>query len=198
MLIPTVIENGGRSNYAYDIFSMLLKHRIIFVNGEINEAMAAPICAQILYLAYEDKQQPIKMYIQSGGGQCSAGLCITDTMHTCGCPVSTVAMGQVCSMGSFIAAAGTKGMRYSLEGTTWMIHEVSSGASGKMTDLTIAMKESNRINEYLANKLALFTGQSFKKIMKDINRDNFMTATEAVEYGLCDKILESGNSNETN
>ena len=187
--IPIVVENEGRIERNYDLWSRLLKDRIIMVSGEIEPHMASIICGEILYLASEDKKNPIRMYIYSPGGHVTAGLMITGTMRTCGCDIETFSTGLVASMGSFIAAAGTKGMRKSLKECTWMIHEVSSGTSGKTTDMEISLNETKRLNNMLANKLAEFTGQPLKKIMKDISRDKYMTAEEAKEYGLCDIIM---------
>ena len=186
-----VIDQEGNHERSFDIYSRLLKDRIIMITGEIEDYMSSIVCAQILYLASESKKKDINIYVNSPGGVVTAGLAIVSTMKTCGCDIKTVAMGQVCSMGSFIASAGTKGKRLSLDGTRWMIHQVSSGASrASETDLRIQLDETTRLKKYLTQKLSDWTGKPYEEVFQDCERDKFMSSQEALEYGLCDKIIE--------
>lgn len=187
--VPIVIANDGVSERSYDLYSRLLKDRIIMLQGEVTDDMSAIVCSEILFLASENKKKPIKIYINSPGGSVTAGLAIYDTMRTCGCDIETYAMGQACSMGSFLLAAGTAGKRYALESARIMIHQAAGGASGKCIDAKIMIDELDRLNDFLAGKLASFTNKTKKQLLKDIDRDNFMSAEEAKTYGLVDNIL---------
>ena len=187
--IPIVIENEGRNERSYDLWSRLLKDRIIIVNDTIEDTMASIICGEILFLASEDKNTPICMYINSPGGSVTAGLAIYDVMRTCNCPIETVVMGQACSMGAWLLAAGTKGHRIALDSARIMIHQVASGCSGKETDMAIALEETTRLKKFLTEKLAEFTGKKYKQVYDDCERDKYMSAQEALEYGLVDKVI---------
>lgn len=186
--IPMVVTNDGTGERNYDIYSRLLKDRIIMVQGVVEENMANSICAQILFLASEAKE-PIKMYINSPGGSVTDGLAIYDTMRTCGCVVETYVMGQACSMGAFLLSAGTNGHRYALESARIMIHQAAGGAEGKCIDAKIMIQELDRLNEFLIEKIAKFTNKTVKKLKVDMDRDNFMSAEEAKAYGLVDKVI---------
>ncbi len=189
--IPMVVEQSGRGERAYDIFSRLLKDRIILLNTEVNDASASLICAQLLFLESQDSEKEIHFYINSPGGSVTAGLSIYDTMRFITPPVATMCMGRAASMGAFLLAAGEPGMRYSLPHAQIMIHQPSGGYRGQATDMNIHMKEMLRTKELLNNILAQNTKQSVKKITSDTERDNFMTAEEALKYGIVDKILTS-------
>lgn len=191
--IPMVVERSGNSERAYDIYSRLLKERIIFVHGPINTAMADVICAQLIFLEAEDSDTDIVMYINSPGGSVYAGMAIYDTMQFVKPDVSTVVMGHACSMGSLIAQAGTAGKRYVLPNSRTMIHQPSGGANGMQSDIEIAYKEisylKNRLtNIYLHHNSA---GKTYEELERDMDRDFFMSAEEAVEYGLADEIVKS-------
>lgn len=187
--MPIVVDNEGRQERAYDLPSRLLKDRIILLQGEVNDAMASIICAEVLFLAAEDKKKPIKVYINSPGGSVTAGLSIYDCLRTCGCIIETYALGQACSMGAWLFAAGTKGHRTCLESARIMIHQVLGGYSGQATDIRIHYEETQRIKEFLTRKLAEFTGKDYQEVYDACERDNFMSAQESLEFGLCDKIL---------
>ena len=190
-LIPTVIEQSSQGERAYDIYSRLLKDRIIMVSGEINDDMANAIIAQLLFLDAQDSEKDIYMYINSPGGSVSAGLAIYDTMNFVNADVQTIVMGMAASMASILATAGTKGKRFALPHSEIMIHQPLGGAQGQSTEIQIAaehiLKTRNLINEILADH----TGQPIKKINNDTDRDNFMTAEEALKYGLIDQIMEN-------
>lgn len=186
--IPMVVTNDGTGERNYDIYSRLLKDRIIMVQGVVEENMANSICAQILFLASEAKK-PIKMYINSPGGSVTDGLAIYDTMRTCGCIVETYTIGQACSMGAFLLSAGTKGHRYALDSARIMIHQAAGGADGKTIDVKIQVRELERLNEFLISKIAEFTNKPVKKLKADMDRDNFMSAKEAKAYGLVDEVI---------
>ena len=187
--VPMVIVSDGRTERAFDIYSRLLKDRIIMLEGEVNDDMASIICSELLFLESEDKHKDISMYINSPGGSVTAGLAIYDTMRILQCDVATYSMGQACSMGAFLLAAGTKGKRTALESSRIMIHEVASGNQGKATDMKISMKETERLNDYLMTKISEFTGKDKSIVEKDCSRDYFMSANEALKYGLVDKIM---------
>ncbi len=187
--IPIVVEQSGRGERSYDIFSRLLKDRIILLNTEVNDASASLICAQLLFLESQDSEKEIHFYINSPGGSVTAGLSIYDTMRFITPPVATMCMGRAASMGAFLLAAGEPGMRYTLPNAQIMIHQPSGGYRGQATDMNIHMKEMLRTKELLNNILAQNTKQSVKKVTADTERDNFMTAEEALKYGIVDKIL---------
>jgi ATP-dependent Clp protease protease subunit len=189
MLIPTVIEKTGRGERAYDIYSRLLKDRIIMLHGEVNDQSASLIVSQLLFLEAEDPEKDIYLYINSPGGVVTAGMSIYDTMNYIKPDVVTICMGQAASMGSFLLSSGEKGKRYSLPHARIMIHQPLGGAQGQATDIEIHTREILRIKKELNEILAKNTGKTLKKIQADTERDNFMSASEAVEYGLIDKVL---------
>ena len=188
-LVPTVIEQTAHGERAYDIYSRLLKDRIIMLSGEINDHMANIIVAQLLFLAAEDPDKDINIYINSPGGSVTAGLAIFDTMNYIKCDVSTICVGMAASMGAFLLTAGTKGKRYVLPNSEVMIHQPLGGAQGQATEIAIAakhiLKTRDRLNKILSEK----TGQPLEKIEQDTERDNFMSAKEAVAYGLVDQVV---------
>ena len=189
-LIPMVIEQTGRGERAYDIYSLLLKERIVFLGTPINDQIANLIVAQLLFLNREDPEAPIQMYINSPGGQIYAGLAIYDTMQMISNPISTVAVGVTASFGTVLLAAGTKGQRYALPNATIHMHQPLGGAQGQATDIEIQAKEILRLKERLNKILAEHTGQPLDVIERDTDRDFYMSAQEAAEYGLVDKVLE--------
>jgi len=189
ILIPFVVEQTGRGERSYDIYSRLLKDRIVFVGGQIGDDLANVVTAQLLFLESEDPEREINMYINSPGGSVTAGLAIYDTMQFVKPPVSTLCVGQAASMGSLLLAAGAKGRRYSLPHSRILIHQVSGGFEGQASDIEIHAREALRLREILNDILAHHTGQNVKKIEKDTDRDNFMSAAQAVEYGLIDEVI---------
>jgi ATP-dependent Clp protease, protease subunit len=189
LLVPMVVEQTGRGERAYDIFSRLLKDRIVFLGGPIHDETANLVTAQLLFLESEDPEREINMYINSPGGSVTAGLAIYDTMQFVKPPVSTLCVGQAASMGAVLLAAGAKGRRYSLPHARIMIHQLSGGFEGQATDIEIQAREALRLREILNNILTDHTGQALKRIEKDTDRDFFMHATQAVEYGLIDEVI---------
>lgn len=189
-LLPYVIENEGQGERSYDIYSRLLKDRIIFLSGEINTEMANAIIAQLLFLNAQDKEKDITMYINSPGGQVTAGLGIYDTMNHISCDVATVCIGMAASMGAFLLSSGTKGKRYALPNAEIMIHQPLGGARGQATDIQIVAENIIKIKKKLATILAKNTGQDYDKVIADTERDNYLDASEAKEYGLVDSVLE--------
>jgi ATP-dependent Clp protease, protease subunit len=189
VLVPYVVEQTGRGERSYDIYSRLLKDRIVFLGGTVTDDMANLITAQLLFLESEDPEREINMYINSPGGSVTAGLAIYDTMQFVKPPVSTLCVGQAASMGSLLLAAGAKGRRYSLPHSRILIHQVSGGFEGQASDIEIHAREALRLREILNEILAHHTGQNAKKIEKDTDRDNFMSAAQAVEYGLIDEVI---------
>ena len=189
-LIPMVIEKSGHMERAYDIYSLLLKNRIVFVGTQINDQTANLIVAQLLYLSNEDSEAPIQMYINSPGGVIYAGLAIYDTMQMISNPINTVAVGVTASFGTVLLTAGTKGQRYALPHSTIHLHQPLGGAQGQATDIEIQANEILRLRNKLNNILAHHTGQSMDKIKDDTERDYWLTAQDAVNYGLVDKVLE--------
>lgn len=189
MYWPTVIETVGNQERAYDIYSRLLKDRIIFVGTEIEDNMANAIIAQLLFLEADDPDKDIIMYINSPGGSVTAGLAIYDTMQYIKPDVSTVCVGQAASMGAVLLAAGTKGKRYALKNSRIMIHQPLGGARGQAKDIEIQAREILKMKDLLENMLAEHTGQPVEKIKNDTDRDNFMSAQDAVDYGLVDKVF---------
>lgn len=190
-LIPMVIETTGRGERAYDIFSLLLKNRIVFLGTPINDQVANLIVAQLLFLNQEDRDAPISMYINSPGGQVYAGMAIYDTMQMIPNPISTVAVGMTASFGTVLLTAGTKGQRYALPNATIHLHQPLGGAQGQVTDIEIQAKEFIRLRQNLNQILASHTGQELEVIEKDTERDFWMDAPSAVKYGLVDKVLEA-------
>jgi len=190
ILIPTVIEKTGRGERAYDIYSRLLKDRIIMLQGEINDHVASLIVAQMLFLEAENPEKDIYLYINSPGGVVTSGMAIYDTMNYIKPDVVTICMGQAASMGAFLLSSGTKGKRFALPHARIMIHQPLGGAQGQATDIEIHAKEILRMKKELNKILAENTNQSVRKIEKDTERDYFMSAEEAMEYGLIDKVLK--------
>ncbi len=190
-LVPMVVESTGRGERAYDIFSLLLKERIIILGTPINDQIANLTVAQLLWLASEDSSKPIRMYINSPGGQVYAGMAIYDTMQQVECPVSTVAVGFTASFGTILLAAGTKGMRYALPNATIHLHQPLGGARGQASDIAIQAQEILRLRTDLNRILSAQTGQTVDRIRKDTDRDLYMTAAQAKEYGLVDEVLGS-------
>ena len=188
-LVPYVIEQTAKGERSYDIYSRLLKDRIIFLTGEVEDHMANLICAQLLFLESEDPDKDIYMYINSPGGVVTAGMSIYDTMQFIRPDVVTVCMGQACSMGSFLLTAGAKGKRYSLPSSRIMIHQPLGGFKGQASDIEIHARETLRIKDELNKKLALHTGRTYEEILAATDRDNFMSAEEAKEFGLIDDVI---------
>lgn len=189
-LVPMVVEQSSRGERSFDIFSRLLRERVIFLTGQVEDHMANLIVAQLLFLEAENPDKDIHLYINSPGGSVSAGLAIFDTMNFIQPEVSTICMGGAYSMGSFLLAAGQKGKRYSLANARVMIHQPSGGAQGQATDIEINAREILKIRDRLNRILAERTGQPFEKIEKDVERDFWLDAQEAKEYGLVDEVLE--------
>lgn len=189
-LIPTVIEQSGRGERAFDIYSRLLKERIIFLVGEVNDQTANLVVAQMLFLESENPEKDIHFYINSPGGSVSAGLSIYDTMQFIRPQVSTMCLGFAASMGAFLLAAGEKGKRFSLPNSKIMIHQVLGGARGQATDIEIHARDILRTKEQLNQILAERTGQDYAKVVHDTERDYFMTAQEALDYGIVDQVVE--------
>ncbi len=188
--VPVVVEKTGRGERSYDIYSRLLKDRIIMLSGEINDAVASSIVAQLLFLEAEDPEKDIYLYINSPGGVITSGFSIYDTMNYIRPDISTICIGQAASMGAFLLSCGTKGKRYALPNSRIMIHQPLGGAQGQATDIEIQAKEILRLKEVLNSILAKNCNQKVQKILKDTERDFFMSAKESVEYGLIDKVLE--------
>ncbi len=187
--IPYVVEKTGRGERSYDIYSRLLKDRIVMLSGEVNDAVASSIVAQLLFLEAEDPEKDIYFYINSPGGVVTSGMAIFDTMNYIRPDVSTICIGQAASMGAFLLSSGAKGKRYALEHARIMIHQPLGGAQGQATDIAIQAEEILRMKRELNEILAKNTGQDIKTIEKDTDRDNFMSAKEAAEYGLIDEVL---------
>jgi ATP-dependent Clp protease protease subunit len=190
-LVPMVVEQSGRGERAYDIYSRLLKERVIFLVGPVNDQMANLIVAQLLFLESENPDKDISLYINSPGGSVSAGLAIFDTMNFIKPDVSTLCTGMAASMGAFLLAAGAKGKRFSLPNSRIMIHQPSGGSQGQASDIEIQAKEILYLRERLNKILAERTGKTMEQIHKDTDRDRFMSGDEAADYGLIDKVLTS-------
>ena len=188
-LVPYVVEQTSRGERSYDIFSRLLNDRIIMLNDEVNDTTASLVVAQLLYLEGQDPDKDISLYINSPGGSVTAGMAIYDTMQYIKCDVSTICMGMAASMGAFLLAAGAKGKRYALPNAEIMIHQPSGGAQGQATDIQIQAERILQKKKSLNTILAERTGQPYEVICKDTERDNFMTAQQAMEYGLIDKVI---------
>ncbi len=190
-LTPIVIEHTSKGERSYDIFSRLLKDRIIVMDGVVEDKMASVLCAQLLFAESQNPDRDITLYINSRGGLVTAGMAIYDTMQYIKCDIQTIVMGQACSMASLLASAGTKGKRMMLPHSRHMIHQPLGGASGQATDVQIQANELLRWKEELTKIYVKTTGQPIEKLQEDMERDKFMTAEEAVKYGLADKIVES-------
>lgn len=188
--IPYVVERTGRGERSYDIYSRLLKDRIIMLNGEVNDAVSGSIVAQLLFLEAEDPDKDIYLYINSPGGVITSGMAIYDTMNYVKPDIVTICIGQAASMGAFLLSCGTKGKRYALPHARIMVHQPLGGAQGQATDIEIQAKEILRMKKELNEILASNTGQTYKKIAADTERDFFMSAAEAKEYGLIDSVVD--------
>ena len=193
-LIPTVIEQSSRGERAYDIYSRLLKDRIVMLSGPIDDAVANSVIAQLLFLDAQDPDKDIYLYINSPGGSVSAGLAIFDTMNFINADVQTIVIGKAASMGAFLLAAGEKGKRYALPNAEVMIHQPLGGAQGQATEIEIAAKHIFKTRDTLNKILAERTGQTLKVIARDTDRDNYMSAEEAVKYGLVDAIMTNSKN----
>ncbi len=189
--IPYVVEKSGRGERSYDIYSRLLKDRIIMLSGEVNDQVASSIVAQLLFLEAEDPDKDIYLYINSPGGVITSGMSIYDTMNYIKPDVCTICIGQAASMGAFLLSSGVKGKRYSLPHSRVMIHQPLGGAQGQATDIQIQAKEIQRMKDTLNEILAAQTGQPLEVLERDTDRDNFMSANEACEYGLIDEVITS-------
>ena len=190
-LVPYVIEQTSRGERSYDIYSRLLKERIIFLGEEVNDTSASIVVAQLLFLEAEDPEKDIQIYINSPGGSVTAGMAIYDTMQYVKCDVSTICIGMAASMGAFLLAGGTKGKRMALPNAEIMIHQPSGGSQGQATEIEIAAKHILRTKEKLNKILAANTGRDYEVIAADTERDNWKTAQEALEFGLIDKVIEN-------
>ena len=188
-LVPYVIEQTSRGERSYDIYSRLLKERIIFLGEEVNEVTASLVVAQLLFLESEDPNKDINLYINSPGGVVTSGMAIYDTMNYIKCDVSTICIGMAASMGAFLLAGGTKGKRFALPNSEIMIHQPSGGAQGQATDINIVAEQILKTKRKLNEILAANTGQPLEVIERDTERDNYMTAQEAVKYGLIDRVI---------
>jgi ATP-dependent Clp protease protease subunit len=191
MLVPMVVEQTGQGERGYDIFSRLLKDRIILLGTPINDDVANLIVAQLLFLQAEDPAKPIQLYINSPGGSVTAGLAIYDTMQILSCEVHTYCIGQCASMGAVLLCAGAKGHRYALPNSRIMIHSVSSGTEGTIHDMKRHFEESQRLNDVLTKLIAAHCGKTEKQVAKDMDRDYFLSADEAVSYGLVDQVVSA-------
>ena len=188
--IPYVVEQTGKGERSYDIYSRLLLDRIVFISGEVHDDMANAIVAQLLFLQSQDPKKQINVYINSPGGSVTAGLAIYDTMQFVKCPIATYCIGQAASMGAVLLTAGTKGLRHALPNARIMIHQPSGGAEGKATDIEITAKEIHRLKEVLNGILAKHSGKKMADVVNDTERDYFMSAEEAKEWGLIDKVID--------
>ena len=188
-LIPMVVEKSGQGERAYDIYSRLLKDRIVFVGGEVDDDMANAIIAQLLFLQSQDSEKEVSMYINSPGGSVTAGLAILDTMKMVKCPVATYCVGQAASMGAILLASGEKGRRYALPHARIMVHQPWGGAQGKASDIEITAREILRLKDMLNGILAEASGRTLESVINDTDRDHFMSADEAKAWGIVDKVL---------
>ena len=188
-MVPYVVEQTGKGERTYDIYSRLLLDRIVFISGEVNDDMANAICAQLLFLQSQDPKKEISVYVNSPGGSVTAGLAIYDTMQFVKCPVATYCIGQAASMGAVLLTAGTKGRRFSLPNSRIMIHQPWGGAEGKASDIEITAREILRLKDRLNEILAKHSGRTFEDVVKDTDRDHFMSAEEAKKWGLIDEVL---------
>ena len=190
-MIPYVVEQTGKGERTYDIYSRLLLDRIVFISGEVNDEMANAVCAQLLFLQSQDPKKEISVYVNSPGGSVTAGLAIYDTMQFVKCPVATYCIGQAASMGAVLLTAGAKGRRHALPNSRIMIHQPWGGAEGKASDIEITAREILRLKGMLNGILAKHSGRDVKDVERDTDRDHFMSAAEAVEWGLIDKVVEA-------
>ena len=188
-MIPYVVEQTGKGERTYDIYSRLLLDRIVFISGEVNDEMANAICAQLLFLQSQDAKKEISVYVNSPGGSVTAGLAIYDTMQFVKCPIATYCIGQAASMGAVLLTAGAKGRRFALPNARIMIHQPWGAAEGKASDIEITAKEILRLKEILNGILAKHSGQKMADVVKDTDRDHFMSAEEAKKWGLIDEVL---------
>ncbi|TDJ35807.1 MAG: ATP-dependent Clp endopeptidase proteolytic subunit ClpP [Gammaproteobacteria bacterium] len=189
-LVPMVVEQTARGERAYDIYSRLLKERLIFIVGPVEDQMGNLIVAQLLYLESENPDKDIQLYINSPGGSVTSGLAVYDTMQFINCDVSTICIGQAASMGALLLCGGAKGKRYALPHSRMMLHQPSAGYSGQATDIDIHAKEVLELKRRLNEIMSFHTGQTFERIQQDLERDNFMGSEEAMKYGLIDTMLE--------
>lgn len=189
-LVPTVIEESNHGERAYDIYSRLLKERVVFLGDEVNSATANIVVAQLLHLAYEDPKKDIKLYINSPGGSVYDGLAIIDTMNYIEPDVQTIGIGLQASMGAMLLSSGAKGKRFALPNSRIMIHQPSSGTEGKITDQEIALREGIYLKKVLAEMMAKNTGKTVEQVEKDMDRDNWMSAEDAKKYGLIDEVIQ--------
>ena len=189
-MVPYVVEQTGKGERTYDIYSRLLLDRIVFISGEVNDEMANAVVAQLLFLQSQDPKKQINVYVNSPGGSVTAGLAIYDTMQFVTCPIATYCIGQAASMGAVLLTAGTKGKRFSLPNARIMIHQPWGGAEGKASDIEITAKEILRLKERLNEILAKHSGKKMEDVVRDTDRDHFMSAEEAKEWGLIDKVVE--------
>ena len=190
-MIPYVVEQTGKGERTYDIYSRLLLDRIVFISGEVNDEMANAVCAQLLFLQSQDAKKEISVYVNSPGGSVTAGLAIYDTMQFVKCPIATYCIGQAASMGAILLTAGAKGRRFSLPNARIMIHQPWGGAEGKASDIEITAREILRLKEKLNEILAKHSGRKMAEVVKDTDRDHFMSAEEAKAWGLIDEVLEA-------
>ena len=188
-MVPYVVEQTGKGERTYDIYSRLLLDRIVFISGEVNDEMANAVCAQLLFLQSQDREKEISVYVNSPGGSVTAGLAIYDTMQFVKCPVATYCLGQAASMGAVLLTAGAKGRRFALPNARIMIHQPWGGAEGKASDIEITAREILRLKETLNEILAKHAGRKVEDVVKDTDRDHFMSAAEAKEWGLIDEVL---------
>ena len=193
-LIPYVVEQTGKGERSYDIYSRLLLDRIVFISGEVTDEMANAVCAQLLFLQSQDAEKEISVYVNSPGGSVTAGLAIYDTMQFVKCPVATYCIGQAASMGAVLLAAGAKGRRHALPNARIMIHQPWGGAEGKASDIEITAKEILRLKEVLNGILAKHSGKTVEEVTRDTDRDHFMSAAEAKEWGRVDRIGAEGGA----
>ena len=189
-LIPYVVEQTGKGERSYDIYSRLLLDRIVFISGEVTDEMANAVCAQLLFLQSQDAEKEISVYVNSPGGSVTAGLAIYDTMQFVKCPVATYCIGQAASMGAVLLTAGAKGKRFALPNARIMIHQPWGGAEGKASDIEITAREILRLKEILNQILSAHSGKALEDVVRDTDRDHFMSAAEACTWGLIDKVLE--------
>ena len=193
-LIPYVVEQTGKGERSYDIYSRLLLDRIVFISGEVTDEMANAVCAQLLFLQSQDAEKEISVYVNSPGGSVTAGLAIYDTMQFVKCPVATYCIGQAASMGAVLLTAGAKGKRFALPNARIMIHQPWGGAEGKASDIEITAREILRLKEVLNGILAKHSGKTVEEVTRDTDRDHFMSAAEAKEWGLVDRIVAEGGA----
>lgn len=194
MLIPMVVEQTSRGERSYDIYSRLLKDRIVFLGSEIDDSVANLVIAQLLFLEAEDPDKDIRLYINSPGGSVSAGMAIYDTIQYIACDVSTTCVGLAASMGAFLLAAGTKGKRYALPNSEIMIHQPLGGAQGQATDVAIRAEWLMKTKEKMTRMMSEMTGQDIERVKQDVERDYFMSAEEALKYGIIDEIYQPRNA----